>query len=301
MGFFGIYFLNAAHPKGINWATGPFLFGQGDPISRGGAHTHNLHPARPAMTELPIIRISASTETQDALVVSCFPSTGMVSSIVAHFLIEQLELEFVGGIRHSELPALCLVKDGEPMPPIRFYAGDPICNIEHCDRVVLIVSEMQIENTLCLPLTEALLEWSKRARIGGGVLIDAFSIEEEEEGEEQLVGVGATAFSREMLGEMEVPLLPQAILGGMTGVLLGEGRRRGLDMMAILVGAEPKMPDARAAAKIIGALDKLLPNIDLDPAPLLEAAERHESELKGMMSSQLTKAPRSSDTSGMFA
>jgi len=225
----------------------------------------------------------------------------MVSSIVAHFLIEQLELEFVGGIRHSELPALCLVKDGEPMPPIRFYAGDPICNIEHCDRVVLIVSEMQIENTLCLPLTEALLEWSKRARIGGGVLIDAFSIEEEEEGEEQLVGVGATAFSREMLGEMEVPLLPQAILGGMTGVLLGEGRRRGLDMMAILVGAEPKMPDARAAAKIIGALDKLLPNIDLDPAPLLEAAERHESELKGMMSSQLTKAPRSSDTSGMFA
>nr|MCS5535499.1 PAC2 family protein [Candidatus Poseidoniales archaeon] len=35
---------------------------------------------------------------EGALVVSCFPGVSHVSSIVAHYLIERLELKFIGGV-----------------------------------------------------------------------------------------------------------------------------------------------------------------------------------------------------------
>mgnify|MGYP005669765857 FL=1 len=73
------------------------------------------------------MRINAEVSTENALVVACFPSVGMVSSVVAHFLIDHLELEFIGGVIDPRLPVLTLVDKGVPLPPIRAYAGNPKC------------------------------------------------------------------------------------------------------------------------------------------------------------------------------
>jgi uncharacterized protein len=82
-------------------------------------------------------------------------------------------------------------------------------------------------------------------------------------------------------------MLEHGVLRGMSGALLGEGRRRGLDLLSILVEADPRFPDARAASKLIEHLNVLLPSIELDPEPLLEEAERLEGQLKAMMETQL--------------
>ena len=96
------------------------------------------------MAEGPLVEVEEGINSSGALLVSCFPSVGFVSSIVAHFLVEKLELELVGGVRHPKLPPVCLVQDGKPLPPLRFYAGEPICNMEQCDKVVLILSLIHI-------------------------------------------------------------------------------------------------------------------------------------------------------------
>jgi len=51
----------------------------------------------------------------------------------------------------------------------------------------------------------------------------------------------------------------------------------------ILAETHSALPDSKAAAKIIEVLDKIV-GFKLDPAPLLEQAEKFESKLKGMMS-----------------
>ena len=73
----------------------------------------------------------------------------------------------------------------------------------------------------------------------------------------------------------------------MSGVLLGEGRRRKLNMMCIMAEAIGGIPDARAAARVIEKLNKLLPAMELDTEPLLEEAERIEAQIKVMMENQL--------------
>ena len=113
--------------------------------------------------EGPSVRLNAEVSTENALVVACFPSVGMVSSVVAHFLIEHLELEFIGGVIDARLPALTLVDKGVPLPPIRAYAGKPKCTIEGCDQVILLMSELVVPEALAHDIVWACLLYTSDA------------------------------------------------------------------------------------------------------------------------------------------
>tara|TARA_B100000575_G_scaffold73693_1_gene57369 strand:+ start:5918 stop:6721 length:804 start_codon:yes stop_codon:yes gene_type:complete len=256
------------------------------------------------MSERPVIDVEENSEFRDSLVISCFPSEGFVSSIVAHFLVDRLGLELVGGIRHSGLPPVCLVQDGSPLPPIRLYSGVPICNVEKCDKVVLIASEIQISPDLKLPIASEILDWMHETDASKAIMIDSYahgegqkhSIFDEDKRPDTVVGIGATEKSREILEEIGANLLKQGVVGGMTGVMLGESRRRKVDSLAIIAesGGEFSgggIPDARAAARIIECLDGLLPAVKLDPEPLLEEAQRIEEQIREMMTLHLNSEP----------
>ena len=254
-----------------------------------------------------MVEVDEGVNSSGALLVSCFPSVGFVSSIVAHFLVEKLELELVGGVRHPKLPPVCLVQEGKPLPPIRFYAGEPICNMDQCDKVVLIASEIQIPPELILPLSTGLIDWIVSSGVSSTILVDSFahgidsshSIFDDDEGMESMLGIGSNDSSHDLLRGIGVPLLKQGLVGGMTGVMMGECRRRRIDALAILAESDGEIgqgviPDARAAARIIGCMDGLLPAVHLDPEPLMEEAQRIEGQIREMMAVHLNPPQDSS-------
>ena len=262
------------------------------------------------MTEAPRVEVDPGLNASGALVVSCFPSIGFVSSIVAHYLVDKLDLELVGGVRHPKLPPVCLVQDGKPLPPMRFYSGEPICNMERCDKIVLIASEIQVLPELNLPLADTLLDWCTENGVGATMLIDSYaqgigqqhSIFDDDQTDETLLGIGSTDTSHETLEELGVPLLKQGVVGGITGVMMGESRRREVDVMAILAESDGEiggsLPDARAAARIIECLDDLLPAVHLDPEPLLAEAQRIEGEMREMTAVHLNPPADAGDSLG---
>ena len=266
------------------------------------------------MAEGPTIDIGGEVNSSGALLVSCFPSVGFVSSIVAHFLVERLELELVGGVRHPNLPPVCLVQDGKPLPPVRFYAGEPICNMDKCDKVVLIASEIQVPSELSLPLSSSLIDWIVKSGVSSTIMIDSFahgidsshSIFDDDEGMDSMLGIGSTDSSHDVIKSIGVPLLKHGVVGGMTGVMMGECRRREIDALAILAESDGEIgqgviPDARAAARIIGCMDGLLPAVNLDPEPLLQEAQRIEGKIRDMMSLHLNPPQDSASTNtGMY-
>ena len=262
------------------------------------------------MAEGPRVEVDSGLNASGALVVSCFPSIGFVSSIVAHYLVDKLDLELVGGVRHPKLPPVCLVQDGKPLPPMRFYSGEPICNMERCDKIVLIASEIQVLPELNLPLADTLLDWCTENGVGATMLIDSYaqgigqqhSIFDDDQTDETLLGIGSTEVSHQTLEGLGVPLLKQGVVGGITGVMMGESRRRGVDVMAILAESDGEiggsLPDARAAARIIECLDDLLPAVHLDPEPLLAEAQRIEGEIREMMAVHLNPPADAADSLG---
>ena len=252
----------------------------------------------PLNMEQAKVWLDKDVDLEDALVVCCFPSVGMVSSVVAHFLIDHLKLEYIGGVAHPKLPAICLVQDGVPLPPIRAYAGEPICKIEGvCDKVLLLMSEMIVPDPLVNEIVSSLFEWSREQKAAVGVLIDAFArkgmkgglngneplVEYEDTDEVDVLGVAGTPKMAELLKEMDIKLLEQGVIKGMTGAMLSEGAGRKRNIMSIMVEADPRFPDARAAAVIIEQLNKMMPVADLDHEPLLEEAKQLEEQIRSMM------------------
>ena len=256
-----------------------------------------------SMSGAPVVAVDDDLNAEGALVVTCFPSAGFVSSIVAHYLVDRLGLTFVGGARGAGLPPVCLVQEGKPLPPLRFYAGEPICHMDRCDKVVLIASEIQVNADLTLSLADSILDWVEASGASQVMMIDSFShgpdqahsIFDDDESDESMLGIGSTDSAQETLEQLGVSKLRHGVVGGMSGVMLGECRRRRIDAMAILAEsggdlANGAIPDARAAARIIERLDGLLPAIKLDTEPLLEEAQRIEEQIREMMATQLNQS-----------
>ena len=269
-----------------------------------------------SMSGAPVVAVDDELNAEDALVVTCFPSAGFVSSIVAHYLVDRLGLTFVGGARGAGLPPVCLVQEGKPLPPLRFYAGEPICHMDRCDKVVLIASEIQVNADLTLSLADSILDWVESSGASQVMMIDSFShgpdqahsIFDDDESDESMLGIGSTDSAQETLEQLGVSKLKHGVVGGMSGVMLGECRRRRIDAMAILAEsggdlANGAIPDARAAARIIERLDGLLPAIKLDTEPLLEEAQRIEEQIREMMATQLNQLKMDKpgvESSGMY-
>ena len=269
-----------------------------------------------SMSGTPVVAVDDELNAEGALVVTCFPSAGFVSSIVAHYLVDRLGLTFVGGARGAGLPPVCLVQEGKPLPPLRFYAGEPICHIDRCDKVVLIASEIQVNADLTLSLADSILDWVEASGASQVMMIDSFShgpdqahsIFDDDESDESMLGIGSTDSAQETLEQLGVSKLKHGVVGGMSGVMLGECRRRRIDAMAILAEsggdlANGAIPDARAAARIIERLDGLLPAIKLDTEPLLEEAQRIEEQIREMMATQLNQLKMDKpgvESSGMY-
>ena len=174
-----------------------------------------------SMSGAPVVAVDDGLNAEDALVVTCFPSAGFVSSIVAHYLVDRLGLGFVGGARGSGLPPVCLVQEGKPLPPLRFYAGEPICHMDRCDKVVLIASEIQVSPDLTLALADSILDWVEASGAAQMMMIDSFShgpdqahsIFDDDDSDESMLGIGSTDSAQATLEQLGVPKLKHGVVG----------------------------------------------------------------------------------------
>ena len=74
--------------------------------------------------------------------------------------------------------------------------------------------------------------------------------------------------------------LQEGIIVGVTGALLA--RNISTPIMALFAEAKSGMPDSKAAAHIIAALDAYT-GLQVDPKPLLKQAQVFEKKLKGIV------------------
>jgi uncharacterized protein len=230
-------------------------------------------------------------DVEGAIVLDGFPSVGLVSSIVANYLIDTLEMEQIGIVESPSFPTVSLVRDGKPQHPVRIYSGTPPQgrNGRVADRIVAFISEFQPPPNVIHPLATAILNWVQEQRCGLLVSPEGLVVEPTPGAKEhrrpskvpevRVYGIASTRRAQELYIEPNVTPFMEGVITGIAGVLLNEGRRRGFDVLTFLAEANPEYPDARAAAKIIDTINHILLRSTLDPEPLIHEAERIEQQL----------------------
>ena len=219
-------------------------------------------------------------DLRGATVIDGFPSVGLVSSIVANYLINALSLTQIGIMDSVYFPTVSLVRDGQPMNPVRIYGGP---KQEGRDQIVVFISEFQPPPNMIKGIASTVLDWTQDQRCNllvcpEGLIVDQSAPEEDRQTE--VYGIGSTDKAMDLLRKNSVTLFEEGVITGVAGVLLNEGRRRDFDVITLLSEAHPDYPDARAAARVIEVIDKLLLHTELDARPLYEEAERIEMQLK---------------------
>ena len=242
-------------------------------------------------------------DVEGAIVIDGFPSVGLVSSIVANYLIDTLQMEQIGIVESPAFPTVSLVRNGIPQHPVRIYAGRPADDRAGrvADKIVAFVSEFHPAPNIIHPLATAIMDWVQEQRCGFLVSPEGLVVErsptENHRGrapklaDVKVYGVASTRRARELYIEPNTLPFVEGVITGIAGVLLNEGRRRGVDVLTFLAEAQADYPDARAAAKVIETINRILLRTPLDAVPLYAEAERIEQQLLAIQRKATEKAP----------
>lgn len=220
-------------------------------------------------------------ELKDALIIVAFPTTGSASSIAAHYLLRHLDLPLVAHILTPEMAGIMAVQDGRATSALRVYGGETKCRLDKgCPRLYVVLTEIALPPLVTLRVADMLMTWAKS---GGAHLVLALEGVIRREGD-TTPDVYCTAAQDDVLAELrktKIPAMERALIGGVTAHLVLAGATRGVRTGALLVEASRDHPDGRAAAALIEALARVMPDVPIDPKPLMKEALELDQEIKG--------------------
>jgi len=236
------------------------------------------------MADVEIVELKRM-DLRGAVVIDGFPSIGLVSSIVANYLIALLKMEYIAVMDSDSFPTLSLIRNGEPLGPARVYARPNLKEGEQ--QVVVFSTELQPTANLLRDIGSAIVDYaiSRKCKLiisAGGLIVEREegAASQDEKGEIAVYGVGSTDSAKELLLKADAEPFLEGVISGTAGVLLNEGKRRGMDVVTLLAEAQPDTADARAAALILAAIDQMVLGMHLNVEPLCKEAERLEAQLK---------------------
>jgi uncharacterized protein len=227
------------------------------------------------------------------MVIVGFPSVGLVSSIAANFVVRSMKLERIATILSPDFPPYAIVHEGVALPPVRIYAGQRQCDDqgEECEELIVVTSEFMPAPNLILPLVGTILDWCKSNEANTIVVLEGRNVGDAPE-KHEIAAVATGEKCRKMLETYGLKEFKEGMVSGLSGVLLYEGERAGMDVICLLGPARLDYPDARGAARLIEHVAKMLPELKLDPEPLFKEAEGIEKEMKAAMESMRQQSRR---------
>lgn len=240
------------------------------------------------------IRTFKDMDLKGGTVIAAFPSVGLVSTITATYLISTLQADQVCALESEDFPSLSMIYAKKPKFPARVYGF-------HKAKLALFICEVPLPSRAHRPTAYTLLRWSQSHGCRQIVPLEGLPMDgESKTGQPALWGVGSTDRARAELDKRGIPQLETGMIAGVSGVLLNEGRWRNFDVIALLAEARPDLPDAHAAVTLTRGLDTLLPEIEVDLAPLEEQAKQLEIHLQRLKQQAKPVVPPEPPTGGMY-
>lgn len=205
-----------------------------------------------------------------ATVIEGFPGLGLVGTIATGFLLDHLKCEKIGTYYFEDPPATLAVHGDKIIDPIGIYY-----NKEYNLVIIHAITSAQGLEFHAADLILSLCEQINASQI---ITLEGVGSTESEETR----GFFYTGHShlRSTMEKMGVDCLGEGIIMGVTAALL---LRNKYPILSLFAETHSKLPDSKAAAKIIEILDKVL-GLKVNYAPLLKQAEAFETKLKGMLS-----------------
>lgn len=208
---------------------------------------------------------------KNCIIVEGFPGFGLVGTIASEFLIEHLKTEQIGKILFNDMPAMVAIHENKLVEPLGIFYNEKY-NIIILHAITAATRyEWDMSNTV------SILASDLKAK-------EIISLEGVGSGEDSQ---GSRVFyytdnekNAKLFEKAGIEALKEGIIIGVTAAILL--RIEKIPVSCLFAETHSNLPDSKAAAKIVEALDKYL-GMELDYKPLLEQAEKFEEKLKTIL------------------
>ena len=232
----------------------------------------------------PVIEIRKLKEIniEGGIVFDGFYNIGLTSTIACGCFINSLKTELVGIIDSSLFSPMSVIYDGKPNFPARIYANEE-------KKLGFFVSELVLDPSAYRPVANVILEWSKDNKCKTIISISGKAIEKEDritKKEEPSINVISNSpIIMKELDDIGILPLKNGTINGIPGILLNESNWKNIDVIVFIVDFIADVPDFRAAANVVQAISKIVPEAYCEIQLLIKEAENIENNLK-MINSQ---------------
>jgi len=240
-------------------------------------------PGRPS--PVTFVTFPKAPRVHGALAVVAFPTAGLSGTIACRYLVQTLEMEPLGYLDGKDFePAVC-IEHGRASPCLRAFAAPASCGPGgRCNQLVVIYTDLSPPVGDLRRLASAVLRWAAGSQIDSIVVLEGYPSSREDADTDSTVTPPRVWSMANARGEALLQHLKAEPMEGMaTGfaaALLVESFPKGFPLATLVVESQRDHPDARAAAVMVDSLSLLLPQLNLDPRPLLSEAEKLEGAVR---------------------
>jgi uncharacterized protein len=201
-----------------------------------------------------------------------FPGTGLVGTISAKYLVENMEFKEIGHLHSEVFMPIIRIHKGVPVFPSRIYVNDTY-------KLVVLISEQVIPRPFIPKVARTVVEWI----LNNGItrVISLAGIQTGAKVDMHVYGIAANEGSRGMFKGLDVDMIEDGITTGITALMLLHLKESNVKAISIL-GNVTLGADYKAAAELIKRLNKLL-KLNLKVDPLYEQAKKTEQEIVSQM------------------
>ncbi|MEK6982960.1 MAG: PAC2 family protein [Nanoarchaeota archaeon] len=217
------------------------------------------------------MEISLWKKPKNCTIIEGFPGFGLVGTIASEFLIEHLKTEQIGKILFNDMPAMVAIHENKIVEPLGIFY-----NREHN---VVILHAITAATHYEWEMASTIAKIASELKAKQIISLEGVGSGEDSEGGRVFYYSNNDKISK-VFEKAGIEALKEGIIIGVTGAILL--RLEKFPISCLFAETHSNLPDSKAAAKIIEALDKYL-GMSVDSKPLLEQAQKFEEKLKTIL------------------
>ena len=216
------------------------------------------------------MKLILTKKPKNVTIIEGFPGFGLIGTIATEFLLEHLQTEKIGVIEMEEVPAMIAIHQNKVIEPISLHY-----NKKHN---LVLVHAINVGKDLAWKLADLIVELSHTLQAREIISLEGVGSPNPTVGRVFYYATSEAKKNKKLEGVAN-PLM-EGIIVGVTGALLA--KNVSIPITAFFAEAQSNLPDSKAAAEIIKALDAYT-GLQIDPKPLVKQAEQFEEKLKSIL------------------
>jgi uncharacterized protein len=202
-----------------------------------------------------------------------FPGIGLVGPMAASYMIEKLEMDYIGYIASDLFPPLAVVHDGQPMHTARIYADKK-------NKLVVVFSEFTIPSNAVYQTGSELISFMREYGINRLISIGGMPTQKQSN-VPYIISSDADMIKK--ASGQGIKQIKEGVIAGVSAVLLISATELGIRTINLLIEVNPMIMNPKYAETAIQGLNKLI-GIDIDLNELEKEAREVEAKVREIMS-----------------